>query len=130
VQAAGELVAMAEKKKEDPDPIWKALESTWGIDVKKIRDYAVPDVSNSSMKDIVVKFSRKSSHVLHGFNSRAPAVDVSFGSYNANSIPESLMFDSHKLYSSMRWIGEYLFRYSQGCKSIDDTILYLHLPKS
>lgn len=114
-KAAGELAACARKNSEDDSNVWAALKGTWGVNVDTLKDYIVPDTTRSSLKDLV-KFARPGSHMLYGFNSTAPAVATSGGSYRPETISRPLLMDYHKLYLGLRWVGEYMARYASGWK--------------
>lgn len=110
VKAAGELSAIAIKAGESDEKIWNCLTGTWGVNVNAIKEYVTPSTKESSFKDMI-KTIRQSSHMLYGFNAIAPSVIVSGGSYRPEAIPEALLIDYHKLYLSMRYMGEFACRY-------------------
>jgi hypothetical protein len=62
--------------------------------------------------------------MLYGFSSIAPAVVVSGGAYTSASIRDPYMIDYHRLYISLRWVGEYLNRYSRSFSNTDSVIKF------
>lgn len=115
IKAAGELSAIANRNGEDEGKVWDLVEGTWGIDVTKVKKYVAPDVSLSSEKDFI-KFTRRSTHMLYGFIKTASQTVVDGGSYKPETISGNRYVDWHRLYLSLRWIGEYVHRYDRVLK--------------
>lgn len=109
--AAGELVALAKANGEDPEPIYALLQGSFGIDLRTVSKMVEPDVSNISERDLV-KFIRPLNHMLFGFNSVAPTVGVTTGSYRPETMTRPVLFDWHAMLISLRFIGESVVRFN------------------
>lgn len=132
VKAAGEIAAVAEAEGEDSKPIWDLVQKVWKIDVSTVKNYVVPDVSKTSSRDII-KFNRRSNHMLYGFDGNNTQCKVELGHYRPETISASVYTDWHRLSLSLRWLGEYISKYQPHpkgkVKSLKMAPVFCEMPK-
>lgn len=111
LKAAGEMSAVAKKGGEDDEVPWQLIKSFWGADVGSTKEYLLPDLSNTSEKD-VVKFVRRTTHEMYGFTNETPSVVVDGGSWRPETMKRQKSIDYHRVYLALRFIGEYIQKYT------------------
>jgi len=111
IKAAGTLMSILEKNREQSDWVVQAMKNTWGVNLEPIKPFIMPDASNTSYRDLV-KLTRTTTHSLYGFPAEQPSGILSLGVYRPGTLRDPVYMDYHTVCLTLRFMGEWACAYN------------------